>query len=529
MKLKKTWQCFLLLFLFTQSNHALETEVETATSDLTPQVVKVAKKVEQRFELYSSAKQTTENQIVIARPGATFIKVHFDKLVLPNGAYVEVSNLDGTETYRYSKEKRSPFTFDAESGDDGRNSFSAMSITGDIAVVRLVGNSAVFKPSTHRVVVDSFMEGFSQQEIDEVLSNPFLFSQGGELVAESTCGVNERRDVACWEDSHPVEFERSRPVARILIGGGSLCTAWRVGADNHMFTNEHCVNSQSGIQNTEVWFNYQRTSCGGSLGTTTKVTGNTLLQTGYALDYTLFTVNDFATIQGFGHFGLDVREATDQEVIYIPQHGSGNPKELAIESDQNVDNLCRVDDVSAAGRAANSDMGYFCDTIGGSSGSPVLARQTNNVIALHHFGGCTNQGVKIVNIWPEVSSYFGGVVPVGDNGGSSGTTVAAPSNLSGSKIVSGKGKKATISSIDLSWSDNSDNEDGFSIERCVETGKGKNKTCPFTVLTTVGANSSSYSDPVGASGTYRYRVRAFGTDTETGNTVYSSYSNTVEP
>nr|MDC2855612.1 hypothetical protein [Ningiella sp. W23] len=37
-----------------------------------------------------------------------------------------------------------------------------------------------------------------------------------------------------------------------------------------------------------------------------------------------------------------MRNAQQSERIYIPQHGSGNPKELSIESDQDTNGLCQV-------------------------------------------------------------------------------------------------------------------------------------------------------------------------------------------
>ena len=202
------------------------------------------------------------------------------------------------------------------------------------------------------------------------------------------------------------------------MAGSGLCTGWRVGSGNHLFTNNHCLDNEARLQDTEIWFNYQHTSCDGStLDSVVKVTGQSLLKTDYNLDYALFTVNNFASIAGFGYFGLDVRSPAQGELIYIPQHGSGNPKELSIQSDQNSGGLCQIDVVSANGRATCTDTVYFCDTIGGSSGSPVLASSSNNVIALHHFGGCENQGVRIDKIWPQVASIFGNTVPVGDNGG----------------------------------------------------------------------------------------------------------------
>jgi hypothetical protein len=59
------------------------------------------------------------------------------------------------------------------------------------------------------------------------------------------------------------------------------------------------------------------------------------------------------------------------------------------------------------------------------------------------------------------------------------------------------------SQIDLSWQDNSDNEDGFRIERSLD---GTN----FLLLLTLPANTTSYSDPeLSASTTYYYRVCAY--------------------
>jgi hypothetical protein len=67
--------------------------------------------------------------------------------------------------------------------------------------------------------------------------------------------------------------------------------------------------------------------------------------------------------------------------------------------------------------------------------------------------------------------------------------------------------------IDLTWQDNSNNEEGFYIER--KLGAGGN----YNVIDTVGANVTTYSDS-GLSGntTYYYRVYAY-------NGIGGSYSN----
>ena len=358
----------------------------------------------------------TSNEIKVTHQGAAFIKVHFEYFNLPEGAYVIVSDPQGLESYEYDGKTHLSATFNGSNGENGLSQFSAMSIFGETAIVRLVMPENAEWKAKHGIKIDRFNAGHTTAIMPENKNNS--------VAPESTCGVNERRDVACWLSSHPTQHERTRPVARLLMNGSGLCTGWRVSDDNYMFTNEHCVNSQGELTNTEVWFNYQNTTCGGSTKAgTVKVTGKDLVKMNYTLDYTLFTVNDFNTIKQFGNFGLETRLPTQGELIYIAQHGSGNPKELAIESDQNAGGLCQIDVATANGRGTGTDTGYFCDTIGGSSGSPVIASSSNKVIALHHFGGCENQGVQMYKIWPEVSTYFGGVPPVGDGGSGNDNTL----------------------------------------------------------------------------------------------------------
>jgi fibronectin type 3 domain-containing protein len=71
--------------------------------------------------------------------------------------------------------------------------------------------------------------------------------------------------------------------------------------------------------------------------------------------------------------------------------------------------------------------------------------------------------------------------------------------------------------INISWTDNADNETGFSIERSPD-----GQAATFAPLTTVGPNATTYTDPgLTAATIYFYRVRATGED---GN---SGYTNTV--
>ena len=84
---------------------------------------------------------------------------------------------------------------------------------------------------------------------------------------------------------------------------------------------------------------------------------------------------------------------------------------------------------------------------------------------------------------------------------------AAPINLAATVI--------SKSQINLSWTDNADNETGFRIQRC------KGSTCTnFALIATVGANVTSYANTtLAANTTYRYRVYAYNAS---GNSDYSN-------
>jgi titin len=80
-----------------------------------------------------------------------------------------------------------------------------------------------------------------------------------------------------------------------------------------------------------------------------------------------------------------------------------------------------------------------------------------------------------------------------------------------------KATAASKSQVNLAWSDRSNNENGFAIERC------EGSLCAsFAQIATVAPNVITYADTgLRASTTYRYRVGAYITP---GN---SSYSNIV--
>ncbi|MDG4798852.1 serine protease [Micromonospora sp. WMMD1082] len=328
---------------------------------------------------------------VIRHPGATYVKVHFSSLRLAPGEYVTVSSPDGRESYRY--DRHLDRATGADYTTDGRPGFWAMSVEGDTAVVTLHG-SRTSRGSA--ATIDRFWRGYDRAEISQ-----YNFS------TQSVCSTDARRDVVCYQSSHPTEYARSNAVARLLISGGGMCTTWRVGNTNRMLTNKHCFSTQSAVSGSEMQFNYQCATCGGANpGAGTKVSGATLYRVSAGgssqLDYALYSVNNFAAIQGFGTLYLATSATSNGTQMYIPGHGDGNPKRLSIFEDAQNGPRCTV-------RNANYNtwnISYSCDTSGGNSGSPVL-NSSHRVIALHHLGGCpSNQGAKAHLIYNEIASLI---------------------------------------------------------------------------------------------------------------------------
>ncbi|BCY15250.1 serine protease [Actinoplanes sp. L3-i22] len=315
-------------------------------------------------------------------PGASYVKLHFSRMAMLPGDYLTVSNPDRSESYRY---------------DPGTTGRWAMSITGDTAVVAV---HRAIDPLGLRtalegmgVSVDHVARGFSRTEQARVPSEASV-RPGRTGREESICGPDTSNDAVCYQSSDPVAYVKSKAIARLLINGTELCTGWRVGPKNRMLTNNHCLTTSEEAYDTEVWFNYQCAQCGGyDVFKPTKVWGNQVLSTDHLLDYTLFSVDGFDTIGKFGYLTLDTARPVKGTELYVPQHPAGEPTRIAGAKGDKAGN-CAVDNPDYTGYAAHSDVSYLCDTAGGSSGSPVLSRKTNKVIALHHFGGCPNSGVR---------------------------------------------------------------------------------------------------------------------------------------
>ncbi|MCI0470946.1 MAG: trypsin-like peptidase domain-containing protein [Candidatus Aminicenantes bacterium] len=431
-------------------------------------------------------------------PQAGYIAIHFSRFDLAPGDYVEISNAAGTISYTYKGKGKV-----VRGGKKVISEFWATHIPDDTVIVTLHSKNT---KGGWGFEIDKWVHGYERHAIEQSL---FTLENTGDADIESICGTDDKQWAKCYEGT--TMYDEARAVCRLLMNGSSACTGWLVGSEGHVMTNNHCIESQSTADNTDFEFMAEgalcTTNCTGWLACpgTIEADHGTLIKTDTSLDYTLVRLptNISST---YGYLQLRSTLPIIDERIYIPQHPGAYGKQLAVVSTDSHDQsgYCEIYSTNETPcMAGPGDIGYFADTAGGSSGSPVLAYSDHLVVSLHHCAACPNRGLPI----PAIITSLGALIPANAIGGGTVNPPAAPSNLAANA--------STCNKIDLTWTDNSDNESSFKIERSTN---GVN----FSEIASVGANVTSFSDTTAAENTtYWYRVRAYNSG------GYSGYSNTV--
>lgn len=331
-------------------------------------------------------------EITIRHPGTTYISVHFDRFELGPGDRVVVRSPDAARVSVYTGHGRS-----------GMGAFWAAHIMGDVAVVELFSSG----PGPHGwgVSIDQYAAGFGDL--------------GGDPSTESVCSGDDRQNAICYATAEPLAYEKSRAVARLLIEGTFLCTGWLVGDEGHLMTSDHCFDAidlpsypdkAAAAANTDYEFMAEAPTCG-STNCQLCYPGDiwagaaTLVKANRVGDYALVHL-DGNPQDTYGFFRLEPGPIAVGERFYLPQYGLGWAKQLAIESTDPHDEsgFCEIETPVTAPclLGGPENVKYYCDTEGGSSGSPVVSYATHEVIALHHCGtGDTcggNTGVPITDV-----------------------------------------------------------------------------------------------------------------------------------
>ncbi|MCK4762146.1 MAG: trypsin-like peptidase domain-containing protein [Candidatus Aminicenantes bacterium] len=449
-----------------------------------PAKVKVGEEVVEKFTTAHPYKGGEILEQIFHWPEAGYIAIHFSQFNLAKGDYVEIANAEGTISYTYKEKGKS-----VKGGTEAISEFWATHIPGDTAVVTLYSKN---KNGGFGFEVDKWVHGYPREQIEIAF---FKMENGFEADAgiEAICGTNDKEWAQCYLGTDM--YNNAKAVCRLLMNGSSACTGWLLGSEGHVMTNEHCIGSQSTADNTDFEFMAEAsctTNCSSWFACPGTVVADhgTVVQLDSALDYTLVMLP--TNVSGtYGYLKMRDTLPTINERIYIPQHPSAYGKQIAVYSTDSHDEsgFGEIYTTSATPCSGGpGDIGYYADTEGGSSGSPVIAFDDNLVVALHHCALCPNRGVPIPAIIADLGSNIPADAVEGGTPPEPGPP-AAPSNLTGAKDKY---------SVALSWSDNSNDEDGFKVYK--DGG----------LVATLGANTTSYEvTGLTRKVTYTFQVCAF--------------------
>jgi V8-like Glu-specific endopeptidase len=239
---------------------------------------------------------------------------------------------------------------------------------------------------------------------------------GEALVPESICGQDDTKDAVCYQASDPAKWDAGAAVARFSFSdpetGSGACTGFLVSPYGHFITNNHCIASEIGAQSINIAWLYQNQNCGSGPASQSSAHSAHLVWSDYTLDYALMVITNDAPQTRYGYLTLNPNLPGKGDTMWIAGHPLGGPKRFSVYSDKDNGDA-KVQDVNVQGNGSGTDIAYYADTQGGSSGSPVMAVD-NSVIALHHFGiagsTCTpsdmNQGVEMSKIYPQIAQYL---------------------------------------------------------------------------------------------------------------------------
>lgn len=167
------------------------------------------------------------------------------------------------------------------------------------------------------------------------------------------------------------------PIVRLRIMAAGIgevnCTGFLV-SDDLVITNEHCVTSSPEAQATLVDFGYDDADPAETIRAVERVAFDA------DLDYAVIQLERKAPAR-WGRVTLDLSDPIEIDLkLIVIQHPLGGFKQASIES-------CVVSDKQMSGISATpTDFGHKCDTLVGSSGSPVIALSSGAVVGLHHLG-----------------------------------------------------------------------------------------------------------------------------------------------
>lgn len=237
----------------------------------------------------------------------------------------------------------------------------------------------------------------------EIKEFSFSLPSGGFLDA---IWPDERQQIREFTD-RPLLLAAAKSVALIDYfrdGKRHVCSGFMI-SDDTMMTNLHCIDSHAVCKTAKVIFGFEEAESGWARRGPQFDCVQFIPPAKKNLDYALIKLNgEPGQVAKWGRLALSTRTVTAENVVMI-HHPNDEPKQVS-EKD------CKVQTPTADGDGEGTDFGHICDTMRGSSGSPILDPVTFEVIGLHHRGfdqtgrwANENRAVKMQLIVSDLPTY----------------------------------------------------------------------------------------------------------------------------
>lgn len=202
-------------------------------------------------------------------------------------------------------------------------------------------------------------------------------------VLESIIGEDDRQHIYRYQGEFlPVVDRVQGAVAKLSIirtvGNRQIrdvCTGFLIGEDM-LVTNEHCVADQPTCSDTKVIFGYTYNNIGQTPGLE-QYDCLSVAAVSVPLDLSVLKVSKRPGLR-WGIVEFAAEDVLADEQLFVLQHPLGEAKQISEAG-------CAVFEPVSPGRSEQTDFAHMCDTLGGSSGSPVF-NVAGEVAGLHHWG-----------------------------------------------------------------------------------------------------------------------------------------------
>lgn len=229
----------------------------------------------------------------------------------------------------------------------------------------------------------------------------------GTTQQEENCGTDDSQPAKCLITAAPNDVQmylKAQAVARVLINGSVPCSGAVLGASGGYFiTAAHCIHTAKDAREAILEFGAESSECSdaskiqmGSQGSDF-LRNSELYAVNIALDYVIVKLDLSATtnlLAKFGSLKLRAAGATSGEELFIPHHPNAYAKRVSAKNGgKALTAQVGVAKLACSGQVADQ-IAYTADTVGGSSGAPVISAVDYAIIGVHRCGGCTSVGTN---------------------------------------------------------------------------------------------------------------------------------------